>query len=405
MKMTSATVAMLAAALLAMSTGAKAQDKTAPVKIGVLNDQTGIQASLSGPGSVVAAKMAVADFGGTVRGRKVEVIFADHQNKADVGSAKARQWFQDEGVDAIVDVPSSAVALAVVEVARSTNKALLLTSAAASDITGKACSPNTVQWAQDSYAVANGGPPVILKEGGDTWFFITIDYAFGHATERETTDVILAHGGKVLGGVRHPSNLSDFSSLLLQAQQSKAKIIGLASAGDDMANAIKQAQEFGVLAGGQKIAALTPAVFNLVHSVGLEAAKGLLLTESFYWDLNDKSRAFSTRFLKAHGTMPSAIQGDTYAVVLDYLKALDKSGADPADGKAVVQAMRETPGDSFGSPATVRKDGRVVRDLYLFQVKSPQESKGPWDYYKLLRTIPATEATRPLSSDCPLNAQ
>jgi branched-chain amino acid transport system substrate-binding protein len=375
-----------------------------PIKIGVLNDQSGYQSSITGKGSVIAAQLAVEDFGGAVNGRKVEVVFADHQNKPDVGSAVARKWFDVDGVDAIVDVPNSGVGLAVAGVARQANKALLLTSASSSDLTGKSCSPNTVQWAQDSYEVANGGPNMILKQGGDTWFFITIDYAFGHAAERDTRAVIEAHGGKVVGGVQHPPNTSDFSSFLLQAQASKAKIIGLASAGDDMSNAVKQAQEYGIAAGGQRIALLSPAVFNFVHALGLKAAQNLLLTESNYWDLNDKTRSFARRFGERDGgTMPSAMQMDVYGVVLHYLKALQQSKVDPANGVEAVKAMKALTGDSFGAPVQIRADGRVLRDLYLFQVKTPEESKGEWDVYKLIKVIPAAEAVHPLWKECPLN--
>jgi len=388
-------------ATLMPAAGAIADDQK-PIRIGVLNDQNGYQSSITGKGSVIAAELAVQDFGGHVNGRKVEVVSADHQNKPDVGAGVARRWYESDGVDAIVDVPNSAVGLAVVEVTRQANKTLLLTSASSSDITGKNCSPNTVQWAQDSYEVANGGPAMIIKEGGDSWFFITIDYAFGHATERDTTAVIEKSGGKVLGSVKHPPNAGDFSSFLLQAQSSGAKIIGISSAGDDMANAIRQAQEFGITAGGQKIALLTPAVFNFVHGLGLDISQNLLLTETTYWDLNDQTRAFATRFQERHGAMPSAMQMDVYSVVFHYLKSLAASKVDPENGVEVVKAMRAEPGDSYGSPASVREDGRVVRDLYLFQVKTPAESTGEWDVYKLVRAIPAAEVTHPLSKECPL---
>jgi len=261
-----------------------------------------------------------------------------------------------------------------------------------------------VQWAQDSYEVANGGPNMILKQGGDTWFFITIDYAFGHAAERDTRAVIEAHGGKVIGGVQHPPNTSDFSSFLLQAQTSKAKIIGLASAGDDMSNAVKQAQEYGIAAGGQRIALLSPAVFNFVHALGLNAAQNLLLTESVYWDLNDSTRSFAKRFNERDGAMPSAMQMDVYSVVLHYLKALQQSKVDPANGAEAIKAMKALAGDSYGAPVQIREDGRAVRDLYLFQVKTPEESKGEWDVYKLIKVIPAAEAVHPLWKECSLNA-
>jgi branched-chain amino acid transport system substrate-binding protein len=393
---------LLGAGATFTSLAAFGDDVAKPIRIGVLNDQNGYQSSITGKGSVIAAQLAVEDFGGAVNGRKVEVIFADHQNKPDVGAGIARKWYDSEGVDAVVDVPNSAVGLAVVEITRQANKTLLLTSASSSDITGKSCSPNTVQWAQDSYEVAHGGPSSILKQGGDTWFFITIDYAFGHATERDTTAVIQSSGGKVLGGVRHPPNTGDFSSYLLQAQASGAKIIGIASAGDDMANAIKQAQEFGLTAAGQKIALLTPAVFNFVHGLGLKTSQNLLLTETVYWDLNDKTRAFAKRFQERDGAMPSAMQMDVYSVVLHYLRSLKASNVDPDNGLEVVKAMRALPGDSYGSPATIREDGRVVRNLYLFQVKTPEESKGEWDIYKLVKEVPAVDVVHPLSHDCAL---
>ncbi|VTU29910.1 leucine ABC transporter subunit substrate-binding protein LivK [Variovorax sp. SRS16] len=391
--------AAVAAGLL-LSFGCMAQSP-APIKIGVLNDQSGIAASLSGQGSVVAARMAVEDFGGSVAGRKVEVVYADHQYKPDVGSAIVRRWFDTEGVTAVVDVPSSAVALAVQEVTRQANRVALFTSPAASQLTGKACSPNGIQWAQDTYGMANGAPPELLKTGNDSWYFITIDYAYGTATEKDARDVIEAHHGKVVGSVKHAANAGDFSSQLLQAQASKAKVIALATAGDDMSNLVKQAAEFGISGHGQTIAPLTTAMFNAVHGLGLKSASGLVFTESFYWDRNDKSRQFSKRFLARHGTMPSAIQGDTYSAVTHYLKAL-ATGVNPMDGIAVVKAMRDIPGDDFGSPAKVRVDGRVERDLYMFKVKTPEQSKYAWDYYTLQKTLPAASVTRAPTTECSL---
>jgi branched-chain amino acid transport system substrate-binding protein len=391
--------AIVAAALLP-SLAAIAQAPP-PIKIGVLNDQSGIAASLSGQGSVIAARMAVEDFGGNVAGRKIEVLFADHQYKPDVGSAIVRRWFDTEGVTAVVDVPSSAVALAVQEVTRQANRVALFTSPAASQLTTKACSPNGIQWAQDTYGMANGAPPELLRSGADSWYFITIDYAFGTATEKDARDVIEANHGKVVGSVKHAPNAGDFSSQLLQAQASKAKVIALATAGDDMSNLVKQAAEFGVSGRGQMIAPLTTAMFNAIHGLGIKSAAGLVFTESFYWDRNDKTRQFSRRFLARHGTMPSAIQGDTYSAVTHYLKALG-TGVNPLDGTAVVKSMQGIPGDDYGTPAKVRADGRVERDLYMFKVKTPEQSKYPWDYYTLLKTLPAASVTRAPSTECSL---
>ncbi len=386
---------------LASPAGAQMTDKV--VKIGVLNDQSGLYADLSGQGSVLAAKLAVEDFGGKVDGTPIEVIFADHQNKPDVGSNIARQWFDVDKVDVIVDVPTSSVALAINEVTKAKNKVFLVSGAAASDLTGKACSPNTIHWTYDTWSLANGTGKAVVKSGGDTWFFLTADYAFGQALERDVTAVVKASGGKVLGTVRHPLNTSDFSSFLLQAQASKAKIIGLANAGGDTINSIKAASEFGIVKGGQKLAGLLVFITD-IHALGLKASQGLQLTSAFYWDRDDKTRAWSKRFSdRMNGRQPSMVQAGVYSAVLHYLRAVQSLKSD-ADGKAVVDKMKQMPTDDpiFGK-GTVRIDGRKIHPMYLYEVKSPAESKKPWDYYKLVREIPANEAFRPLSeSDCPL---
>ncbi len=393
---------MLAAAAIAgLAAGsAAAQDFT--VKLGILNDQSSLYADLTGQGSVVAARMAVEDFGAAAKGLKVDIIFADHQNKADVGSNLARQWLDVDNVDAIVDVPNSAVALAVNQVVKEKNKVFLVSGAAASDLTGKACTPNTVHWTYDTWALANGTGKALVKTGGDSWFFLTADYAFGQALERDTAEVVKANGGKVLGSVRHPLNSSDFSSFLLQAQASKAKIIGLANAGGDTTNAIKQAAEFGIVQGGQSLAGLLVFISD-VNALGLPTAQGLVLTEAFYWDMNDASRAFAKRFApQDKGIYPSMVHAGVYAAVTHYLKAV--AATKSRDGAKVVEAMKTMPTDDplFGK-GTIRADGRKIHDMYLFEVKKPAESKGPWDYYKLRSTIPAAEAFRPLDQgDCPL---
>lgn len=386
-----------------LANSAVAQMTDGVVKIGVLNDQSGLYADLSGQGSVLAAKLAVEDFGGKVDGTPIEVIFADHQNKPDVGSNIARQWFDVDKVDVIVDVPTSSVALAINEVTKGKNKVFLVSGAAASDLTGKACSPNTIHWTYDTWSLANGTGKAVVKSGGDTWFFLTADYAFGHALERDVTAVVKANGGKVLGSVRHPLNASDFSSFLLQAQASKAKVIGLANAGGDTINSIKAAAEFGIVKGGQKLAGLLVFI-NDIHALGLKVSQGLQLTSAFYWDRDDKTRAWSKRFSdRMNGRQPSMVQGGVYSAVLHYLKAVQSLKSD-ADGKAVVAKMKQMPTDDpiFGK-GSVRIDGRKIHPMYLYEVKSPAESKKPWDYYKLVREIPAGEAFRPLSEgECPL---
>jgi branched-chain amino acid transport system substrate-binding protein len=395
--------AIIAFAGLGLAASARADDKV--VKIGVLNDMSSLYADIGGPNAVVAIKMAVEDSGLPAKGWKIDVVSGDHQNKPDVGVNITRQWIDTDKVDAIADTPNSGVALAVSNVVKEKNAVLLNSGAATADLTGKACSPNTISYTYDTYMLANGTGKALTKAGGDTWFFLTADYAFGHALERDTSAVVTANGGKVLGGVKHPLNTSDFSSFLLQAQSSKAKIIGLANAGGDTTNAIKQAAEFGIVEGGQKLAALLLFI-NDVHSLGLKTAHGLTFTESFYWDMNDQTRAWSKRFAeKANNhAMPSMTQAGNYAAVLHYLKALEALGGNPHDGAKVVAKMKELPTDDplFGK-GPLRADGRRLIPAYLFEVKKPEESKYAWDYYTLIATIPADEAAKPLDqSDCPL---
>jgi branched-chain amino acid transport system substrate-binding protein len=393
---TSFAVAMLAGT--ALSGAAYATD----IKIGVLNDRSGVYADLAGEGSVVAARMAVQDFNAAGKGINVEIISADHQNKPDVGSTIARQWYDQENVDVIVDVPTSSVALAVNDITREKNKVMINSGAATSDLTGSKCSPNTVHWTYDTWALANGTGKAMVQTGGDSWFFLTADYAFGHALERDTSKVVEENGGKVVGKVRHPFPGTDFSSFLLQAQASGAKVIGLANAGGDTINSIKQAAEFGITQAGQSLAGLLIFLTD-VHALGLQTAQGLVLTESFYWNLNDDTRAWSKRFAEAHnGNMPTMVQAGVYAGVLHYLKAVEAAGSDEAG--AVMAKMREIPTDDplFGK-GQVRADGRKVHDMHLFRVKTPDQSKGAWDYYETVATIPAAEAFRPLKDgNCPL---
>jgi branched-chain amino acid transport system substrate-binding protein len=395
---------LLAATALGLAGSAHAQTVTdGVIKIGVLNDQSGLYADLSGQGSVWAARKAVEDFGAAAKGMKVEVIFADHQNKPDIGSNVARQWFDRDGVDVIVDVPTSSVALAVNQIAREKNKVFLNSGAATSDLTGKACSPNTVHWTYDTVALANGTGKAIVTTGGRSWFFLTADYAFGHALERDTEAVVRANGGTVVGKVRHPFPGTDFSSFLLQAQASKAQVIGLANAGGDTVNSIKQAAEFGITQGGQNLAGLLVFLSD-VHALGLRTAQGLVLTEAWYWDQNEGNRAFAKEFATANrGNHPTMVQAGVYSAVTHYLKAVEALKAD-GDGAAVVAKMKELPTEDrlFGK-GTIRVDGRKMHDMYLFEVKKPAESKGPWDYYKVRATIPAADAFLPLErSECPL---
>ena len=394
--------AIAAAAALALSAGAHAQISGNVVKIGVMNDQSGTYADLSGQGSVLAAKMAIEDFKAKDKGLTVEVVFADHQNKPDVGSQIVRKWYDSDGVDVVVDVPTSSVALAVNNITKEKGKAFLVSGAASSDLTGKACSPNTIHWTYDTWMLANGTGGATVKSGGDTWFFLTADYAFGHALERDTEAVVLKNGGKVLGKVRAPLNTQDFSSFLLQAQASKAKIIGLANAGGDTTNSIKQAAEFGIVKGGQNLAGLLVFLTD-IHALGLPTAQGLIITNTFYWDQNDQSRAFAKRFAALDkGIYPTMVHAGVYASVLHYLKAVEALKSD--DGTKVIAKMKETPTDDplFGK-GSIRVDGRKVHPAYLVEVKKPSESKGPWDYYKVRATIPADQAFRPLKDgECPL---
>jgi branched-chain amino acid transport system substrate-binding protein len=396
-------MAIVLATVLALGpVAALAQVSDGVIKIGVLNDQSSLYADLAGQGSVVAARMAVEDFGADKKGLKVEIVSADHQNKADVGSAIARQWYDVDKVDVIVDVPNSGVALAVNQITRDKGKALLVSGAATADLTGKACSPNTIHWTYDTWALANGTGNAIVKTGGDTWFFITADYAFGHALERDVEAVVIKNGGKVLGKVRHPLNTADFSSFLLQAQASKAKIVGLANAGGDTTNSIKQAAEFGIVKGGQSLAGLLVFITD-VHGLGLPTAQGLIFTETFYWDLNDKTRAFAKRFAERDkGIHPTMIHAGVYSAVTHYLKAVEALKSD--DGTKVIAKMKEMPTDDplFGK-GNIRVDGRKIHPAYLVEVKKPAESKAPWDYYKIRATIPADQAFRPLDQgECPL---
>ena len=394
---------LIALAAVLASGSAQAQYTDGIIKIGVMNDMSGTYKDLSGQGSVLAARMAVEDFGAAAKGLKVEIVGADHQNKADVGSNVVRTWIDTDKVDVIVDVPTSSVALAVNEIVRDKNKVFLVSGAAASDLTGAQCTPNTIHWTYDTWALANGTGKAIVKTGGDTWFFITANYAFGLALERDTAAVVVKNGGKVLGQVRHPFPATDFSSFLLQAQASKAKVIGLANAGADTINSIKQASEFGIVQGGQSLAGLLVFITD-VKSLGLQIAQGLVLTEAWYWDQNDANREFAKKFAEQNnGIYPSMVHAGVYSAVTHYLKAVEALKSD-ADGKAVVAKMKEIPtNDKLFGQGTVRADGRKIHPMYLFEVKKPSESKGPWDLYKLRATIPADEAFRPLSEGgCPL---
>lgn len=395
---------MLGTAFLMSAVGGTlAQDKN--VKIGVLSDQSGLYADIGGPGSVLAAQMAVEDSGLNKKGWKIEVVAGDHQNKPDIGVNVARQWIDVDKVDVITDVPTSSVALAVNNLVKEKNIIFLNSGAGTSDLTNAQCSPNTIHWTYDTYMLAHGTGSALTKAGGDTWFFLTADYAFGSALERDTTSAVTSLGGKVVGSVRHPLNSSDFSSFLLQAQSSKAKVIGLANAGGDTINAIKQASEFGIVAGGQKLAGLLMFITD-VHSLGLNVAQGLNMTETFYWDLNDGTRAFSKRFAERmkNKAMPSMVHAGVYSSVIHYLKVLEKEGGNSHDGAKIVAAMKATPVDDplFGK-GSIQPNGRNIHPAYLFEVKKPSESKGPWDYYKTVATIPADQAFTPLEkSTCAL---
>lgn len=396
MKKTGFVVASALASLLASA----AYADTA-VKLGVLNDRSGVYADLSGEGSVVAAQMAVEDFGAADKGITVEIVSADHQNKPDVASNIARQWLDTDGVTAILDVPTSSAALAVNELVRNANAVFINSGAGSTDLTGKECSPHTIHWTYDTWALAHGTGSAMVESGGDTWFFITADYAFGLDLEKNTAEVVTAAGGQVLGMVRTPFPNSDFSSFLLQAQSSGAKVIGLANAGGDTINAIKQAAEFGITQAGQTLAGLLIFITD-IHALGLETAQGLVLTEAFYWDLNDGTRDWSARFEEKHGTKPTMVHAGVYAGATHYLKAVEATGS--ADADTVMAWMKANPSDDplFG-PGEVRIDGRHIHPMYLFRVKTPEASTGPWDYYDLVATIPADKAFRPLADGgCPL---
>ncbi|WP_295847784.1 ABC transporter substrate-binding protein [Tardiphaga sp.] len=398
------TTLLLGTALtLATATMVLAQDKT--VKIGSLSDQSGLYADVGGPGSTLAAQMAVEDSGLLTKGWKIDVISGDHQNKPDIGSNLARQWFDVDKVDVIVDVPNSGVALAVSNIVKEKSGVFLNSGAGTSDLSNAQCSPNTIHWTYDTYMLAHGTGTALTKGGGDSWFFLTADYAFGAALERDTTAAVTAGGGKVIGSVKHPLNTSDFSSFLLQAQASKAKVIGLANAGGDTSNAIKQAAEFGITSGGQKLAGLLVFITD-INSIGLPVAQGLNITETFYWDMNDATRAFSKRFQDRirNKQVPTMVHAGVYSSLLHYFKALEALGGNPHDGAKVVAKMKEMPTDDalFGK-GSIRPNGRKIHPAYLFEVKKPSESKGPWDYYKLVATIPADQAFTPLdTSTCPL---
>ena len=396
-------VAAVAAGLAIAATGSPAQAQITDdvVKIGVLTDMSSLYADATGKGSLAAVQMAVADYGGKVAGKPVEVIAADHQNKPDVGVNIARNWYDNDKVDAIFDVPTSSVALPVSALTREKNKIHINSGGGSSDITGTACSPNTVHWTYDTYALSNVAGRAMVKRGEDTWFFVTADYAFGMALERDAANVVKESGGKVLGDVRHPLNTSDFSSFLLQAQASKAKVIGLANAGGDTTNALKQAAEFGIIQGGQKMIALLQEVTD-THSLGVKATQGLIVTDAFYWDMNDETRAFSKRFMERVKRPPTSAQAGVYSSVTHYLQAVKQAGT--TDSAAVIKVMKETPiNDFFAKNGKIRIDGRMVHDMYLFEVKKPQESKGEWDLYNLIATVPGDEAFRPLDKGgCPL---
>ncbi len=405
-----ATAAGIALAFGALSWPAAAQtpaaqtpsaQATGPIRIGVLTDLSGSLADLSGGGSVEAVKMAVEDFGASVLGRPVEVLSADHQNKADIGVQIASDWYDNRNVEVVIDLPNSAVMLAIQELTRRKNKIVFGTAGGSSDFTGKACSPNGIHWVYDTYALAAGTGRTMVKQGGDSWYFITLDYSFGLSLERDTAAFVTGAGGKVLGSARHPLNSADFSSYLLQAQASGAKVIGLANAGGDLINTVKQAAEFGITRQGQKLAGLLMFLSD-IHALGLETAQGLVLTEAFYWDQNEETRAFSKRFFERTGRMPTMVQAGNYGAITHYLKAVKSAGS--ADAPTVLKTMRDTPINDFMTRnGRIREDGRVLRDMYLFEVKTPAESKDKWDYYKQLGVIAAADAARPLAeSECPL---
>jgi branched-chain amino acid transport system substrate-binding protein len=390
-----------AAGLLFAALASSALAQQAPLKIGVLTDFSSVYSDIGGKGNVEATKMAIEDFGGQMFGKPIEMVSADVLNKPDIAASIARRWWESEGVDMIIDLPTSATALAVMELSKQYEKIMIVTDAASSDITGKSCSPYTAHWTYDTYSNAHTVGSAIVKNGGDSWFFITADYVFGHSIERDTGDVVRAAGGKVLGSAKHPLNTADFSSFILQAQASKAKIIGLANGGGDTINAIKQAGEFGVVAGGQNLAAIVMFISD-VHSLGLKLAQGLIITEAYYWDLDDETRAFGKKFFARMNRMPTMNQASTYSATLHYLKSVQAAGT--RDTKPVMDKMRSTPvHDAFTKNGILREDGRMVHSMFLFEVKKPDESKAPWDYYKVLAEVPADQAFRPLKDGgCPL---
>jgi branched-chain amino acid transport system substrate-binding protein len=392
--------AALGAAMLVAPAQAQS-DK--PLKIGVLTDLTSVYSDIGGKGNIEAAKMAIEDFGGQMFGKPIELVSSDVQMKADVAASIARKWWESENVDAIIDMPTSATALAVMELSKQFEKPLLITDAASSDITGKSCSPYTAHWTYDTYSNAHTVGGAIVKQGGDSWFFITVDYAFGHSVEKDTSDVVKAAGGKVVGAVRHPLNSPDFSSYLLQAQQSKAKIIGMANGGGDTINLIKQAGEFGIVAGGQNLAGVVMFISD-IHSLGLKTAQGLIITEGYYWDKDDLSREFGKKFFARMNRMPTMNQASTYSATMHYLKAVKATNT--KDTKTVMAKMREMPvKDYFTQNGVLREDGRMVHSMLLLQVKKPEESKYPWDYYKVLAEVPGDQVFRPIKDGgCPLVA-
>ncbi|MHC2438726.1 ABC transporter substrate-binding protein [Bradyrhizobium sp. USDA 4451] len=399
--MRSIATSLSAAGLLAAMLAGPALAQQPSLKIGVLTDFQSVYSDIGGAGNVEATKMAIEEFGGSMFGKPIELVTADPLNKADVAATITRKWYEAEGVDMIIDMPTSATALAGMEMSKQFEKIMIVTDAASSDITGKSCSPYTLHWTYDTYANAHTVGSAIVKNGGDTWFFITADYLFGHSIERDTGDVVRAAGGKVVGSARHPLNTPDFSSFLLQAQASKAKIIGLANGGGDTINAIKQAAEFGVVAGGQNLAGVVMFISD-IHSLGLKLAQGLIITEAYYWDLNDRTRAFGKRFFERMKRMPTMNQAATYSATLHYLNAVKAAGT--RETKPVLAKMRATPvRDAFTDNGVVREDGRMVHSMFLFEVKKPEESKAPWDYYKVLAEVPGDQAFRPLKDGgCPL---
>ncbi len=386
-------------ASVAIAQDAKISDGV--VRIGLIEDMSGVYADITGMGAVTAARMAVEEFGGTVLGMPIDVVFADHQNKPDIGASIARKWFDEDKVDAILDVASSSPALAVIEIAKEQQKIITLSSPGSLRITNDVCGPYVVHWAYDTHAIAHSTGRALVEQGFDSWYFITADYAFGHSLETDTSDVVTGGGGKVLGSTRLPVGTTDFASALLTAQGSQAKVVALANAGSDTINSIKQAAQFGLTQGGQKLATLAGFI-NDVHGLGLEEAQGLTITEASYWDLNDETRAWSQRFFATVNAMPNMLQTGTYSSVLHYLRAVEAAGTD--ETQAVMAKMREMPiNDVFYKNGTIREDGRMMHDMYLFEVKKPDESTAPWDYYKLLATVPADQAFQPLEkSTCPL---